>query len=96
MVPKRRYLNTGPSTKPELSHNILIDKSSTYNDKTRNYELKAVVVHIGSEAGGHYYAYVKYGTKWFKCNDGAIDLVDEAEVNTKNLGFQYLIYQASE
>ena len=79
--------------KPNLSENIIINKSSNNNNKAREYALIAVVVHDGSEAGGHYYAYVKYDNNWFKCDDDRISLVDKAEVFSKKLAFQYIMYQ---
>ncbi|ODM99934.1 Ubiquitin carboxyl-terminal hydrolase nonstop [Orchesella cincta] len=47
----------------------------------KKYYLYAVVNHIGSFEGGHYYAYIKHGNnKWFKCDDHIITHASRDEV----------------
>lgn len=47
----------------------------------RWYHLYAVVNHIGSFEGGHYYAYIKHGPNlWFKCDDHIITRASRDEV----------------
>ncbi len=36
------------------------------------YRLASLVLHGGGTSGGHYIAYVRYGTTWYECNDTTI------------------------
>jgi ubiquitin carboxyl-terminal hydrolase 47 len=44
------------------------------------YELYAVLVHNGGAFGGHYFAYVRSGDKWFNFNDSQVKEIDSQEV----------------
>ena len=48
------------------------------------YTLHGIVVHDGTMAGGHYYAYVKAVEgpigRWYKCNDSRVSEATEQEV----------------
>ncbi|CAI5440578.1 unnamed protein product [Caenorhabditis angaria] len=46
------------------------------------YELFSVMVHSGSAAGGHYYAYIKNleQDKWYSFNDTRVDFANVAEI----------------
>lgn len=45
------------------------------------YELAGVVVHAGRSCdSGHYYSFVRSGSRWYKCNDDVVTEVDLAVV----------------
>ncbi|KAK9806173.1 hypothetical protein WJX72_004306 [[Myrmecia] bisecta] len=46
------------------------------------YELYAVVCHSGTLQGGHYIAFVRCGSQWYRCDDAFVTEVDEAEVQS--------------
>lgn len=41
-------------------------------EEGHNFDLIGVVVHSGILKGGHYWAYVKNGNQWYKCNDPVV------------------------
>lgn len=46
-----------------------------------NFQLRAVVTHCGENfSGGHYFATVRHGDNWFKCNDGEVVSLDPGSV----------------
>lgn len=62
----------------------LVDKV----DRTvpQNYVLHSVLVHGGDSHGGHYFAYIKLGEKWFKFDDTRVVQVSEKEAVIDNYG----------
>jgi ubiquitin C-terminal hydrolase len=44
------------------------------------YRLFSVLVHRGQFSTGHYYAYVRKESKWYKCDDAKVDEVKQDEV----------------
>lgn len=50
------------------------------------YDLLAVLVHLGGSWGGHYIAFCKSGDKWFKFNDEKVESVSEKEAVEGNYG----------
>lgn len=73
------------------SQQLVIDAKFSHDRNDRKYELVAVVIHSGTTAGGHYFAYVKYGKNWFDCNDAVITPIDKSQVMSLK-SFQYAIY----
>jgi ubiquitin carboxyl-terminal hydrolase 22/27/51 len=57
-----------------------------------DYELSAVVAHMGQLEGGHYVAYVRMGREWYKCDDAWITRVHESTVRQSQA---YLLYYSS-
>ncbi len=49
--------------------------SDISDDVSKIYNLIGVVCHSGSLDGGHYFAYVKDGDTWYKCNDSSATIV---------------------
>lgn len=70
--------STSAST-ANVNHGIsLLEKNA---NARRWYHLYAVVNHIGSFEGGHYYCYIKHGPNlWFKCDDHMITRASRDEV----------------
>lgn len=56
------------------------------------YWLVAVVCHLGSIEGGHYVAYVRHASCWFKCDDSWVTQVEACEVAASQA--YLLFYQA--
>jgi len=65
-----------------VNPNISSKKSDTLsNTDSSTYQLTAVVAHRGREAdGGHYVAYVREGTHWYKCDDADVTPATESDV----------------
>lgn len=57
-------------------------------------DLYAVIVHKGEFGGGHYYAYVKVGGKWYLCNDSSITEVSQAKALSEREGAYMLFYES--
>jgi len=57
-----------------------------------DYELSAVVAHMGQLEGGHYVAYVRMGREWYKCDDAWVTRVHESVVRQSQA---YLLYYSS-
>lgn len=54
---------------------------NTYLFVRSRYSLYAVVNHIGSFEGGHYYAYIRHTRDtWYKCDDHMITKASREEV----------------
>lgn len=83
-----RFITSPPkklSTSITHSDVIAVKSYKTTDLKTaydHNYNIKAVVIHLGALGGGHYYAYVKNSEKnrWEKYNDSEVKVVDEDTV----------------
>ena len=55
----------------------------TPGDKSKQYRLRAVIVHVGRRiSSGHFYAYVQVKQRgvWIKCDDERRSLVEKEEV----------------
>ena len=56
-------------------------------DKTvtggRNHELKGLTYHSESPTSGHYTAAVKFGERWWNCNDAVVKSMKEGKVVSK-------------
>jgi hypothetical protein len=62
----------------KLMNRVIIPEDFEYADNEtlllHKYKLRAFNIHVGSYPGsGHYYAYVRYGDNWFKCNDSYVE-----------------------
>ena len=44
------------------------------------YQLRGVVIHVGSSDSGHYYSCIKEGDKWIEFNDTSVRYVEAEEV----------------
>jgi ubiquitin carboxyl-terminal hydrolase 7 len=66
---------------PYMADNV--DRSQCFT-----YELASVLVHWGTQMGGHYYAFCRptIAREWFKFNDHEVERVDEAKVIADNFG----------
>lgn len=65
--------------KDELSKYTFDDDPGSNNSGF--YELKAVLTHKGrSSASGHYVAWIKKETQWFKCDDDYVEPVSDEEI----------------
>ena len=50
-------------------------------EEARTYQIKGIVVHVGSGmAFGHYYAVVKSQGKWIKFNDTMVNVVEDNDI----------------
>ena len=58
-----------------------------------NFNLSAVVNHVGSPSSGHYTAFVKLNSQWFKCNDRVTSPIDSGEIVSNDA--YVLIYEKS-
>ena len=59
------------------------------------YSLYAVIVHFGTLDQGHYIAYVRVGSAWFKCADATVTAVQQSEVlDSEACVYQRLILRA--
>ena len=59
------------------------------NDPRSEYELQAVILHMGEYGVGHYYAYVRpdiEADEWYRFNDDKVDKVTFEEVITDAFG----------
>ncbi|MBA2307452.1 ubiquitin carboxyl-terminal hydrolase [Candidatus Dependentiae bacterium] len=57
--------------------------SSDPSKNTKPYDLKAFILHHGEKgSGGHYTAYVRYLSQWYRCNDTAVTPVPTSTVET--------------
>ena len=62
----------------------LVDKSvNLLAEEKYVYELYSIMIHSGSAAGGHYYAYIKSfeNNRWYNFNDTSITKIDQSEIN---------------
>eukprot|EP00658_Telonema_sp_P-2_P001948 TRINITY_DN10725_c0_g1_i7.p1 TRINITY_DN10725_c0_g1~~TRINITY_DN10725_c0_g1_i7.p1 ORF type:complete len:372 (-),score=55.77 TRINITY_DN10725_c0_g1_i7:91-1206(-) len=57
-----------------------------------NYDLTGVVIHTGSMDFGHYYAYVKVGSKWYLCDDNTISESSSGAAIKEHRGAYMLFY----
>ena len=59
-----------------------VDKAACLEDGTLPYDLFAVLIHRGTAAFGHYYAYIKdFQTgKWLDFNDATVTALQEADI----------------
>lgn len=78
---RHRSSSSGGNT----SSNTGVSSANLLHEKMANqrhwYHLYAVVNHIGSFEGGHYYVYIKHGpNQWFKCDDHLITKASRDEV----------------
>lgn len=55
-------------------------KNNKLDEDDMQYELFAVIVHMGSLNSGHYVAYTKRNRKWYLFNDEDYELVSDKEV----------------
>jgi len=63
---------------------------NTLSRSTTEYQLYAVVNHIGTMSGGHYTAFVRtHRGRWLCCNDSQVYAISEEEVVTANA---YLLF----
>ena len=63
------------------------DFSPIIHKPTPVYKLYAVLVHQGERASsGHYYAYLRLRSKWYKFNDEVVTEASEKEVFEYNFG----------
>lgn len=53
-----------------------IHQESPHKIKPAKYKLFATCIHTGSQHGGHYSAYTKYGDQWYFKDDDAVSRVD--------------------
>ena len=44
----------------------------TFTRGKKKYALQCFVVHIGGFFGGHYICFVRYGDRWFRCDDAMV------------------------
>lgn len=44
------------------------------------YQLRAVVVHLGEASSGHYICYQRRGEQWWKCDDSSVTPCDWSTV----------------
>lgn len=57
------------------------------SDRADNvYDIYSVIVHKGDQNEGHFYAYLKIGSRWLKFNDTIVTEVNEAEALVNNFG----------
>lgn len=50
----------------------------------KKYFLKSIGNHSGNMFGGHYYAYVKHGNKWYHYNDSSVQVINKNNIMTSN------------
>jgi len=65
----------------------------TPDNKTVTYVLKAIVIHIGSLAGGHYIAYAKRNNTWWVFDDDRVTNVPQHQIILNDVP-RLLIYDA--
>lgn len=58
----------------KLTNHVIYPSKLTLPGTLEQYELYAVVVHIGSGVGGHYISYVQVKNRWYKCDDSKVTL----------------------
>jgi ubiquitin C-terminal hydrolase len=68
------------NTPVQIPHQLTINTTDE-NSSNKNYRLKALVIHQGGTAGGHYYAKINRGGSWYIANDSAIQPINETQVN---------------
>jgi ubiquitin C-terminal hydrolase len=76
------------SSKNEIS--ITYPKEFTHDDIT--YELYGVSHHRGTLTGGHYWASVKNGDKWYNLNDSTASKVSDVFTSDENKKTAYLLF----
>ena len=62
----------------------------------KDCQLKAVVVHKGSQSAGHYTALTNYGGSWFHCDDSQVTAVSSSKVSTEAGSGYIFMYSCKE
>ena len=62
----------------KIEINLEIDKSLTFENQ--KYIPIGIVEHLGGAQGGHYLAYIKKNSIWYKCSDNDIEEIQEDKV----------------
>ena len=83
------------STPVSFGESLKIPPSCSYEEGP-SYELYSIVVHSGSVGYGHYYAYVKKGRDWFRCDDSTITRVAFKVVQQESAGVYVLFYSRAD
>lgn len=78
----KRLINTNLKSNKNVQFYKIIEFEST------KYDLRSIVIHIGSGNGGHYVAVIKRNDKWYLCDDNVISNVNVD--NYLNNGYIYL------
>ena len=78
-------------------------QDTPYLSNVKDKSLCSIVCRRGSQAGGHYWTYIKLGNIWYKCDDSRIEVASRdgkilepwlTEVNTQGLIFIYATAEA--
>ena len=78
----KRLINTNLKSNKNVQFYKIIEFEST------KYDLRSIVIHIGSGNSGHYVAVIKRNNKWYLCDDNVISNVNVD--NYLNNGYIYL------
>lgn len=98
IIKLKRYSNSDFRTMPKKINTMVyypeyINMQKYYcGDLPQNYKLYAIINHIGSINGGHYYSYIKnlkednktFDDQWICCNDSRVNNISEEEAMTSN------------
>jgi ubiquitin C-terminal hydrolase len=66
------------------------------NGTDTEFHLFATIHHTGGSGGGHYYACVKYGNRWFLVNDSNVQQINKEEAIGYSSTVNMYLYQKSE
>jgi ubiquitin C-terminal hydrolase len=56
----------------KINHPIDVPIRWTFTRGKKKYALQCFIVHIGGFFGGHYICFVRYGERWFRCDDATV------------------------
>jgi ubiquitin C-terminal hydrolase len=95
-----RFTLTGQAIKLEhgVSIPFTLDLKPYIKERkeTAPYNLIAAIKQMGTAQGGHYIAYVRYGTSWYYCNDSQIAPTEASSIASAiATGYVYIYEQAS-
>lgn len=62
-----------------MNNNRFCKSSNTLDAEDTQFELFAIIVHVGTLEQGHYLAYTKRNQKWYLFNDEEFYVVKESE-----------------
>ena len=79
-------------SEPLFENSVSFDKRLSLSNE--NYQLRSIVVHMGSYSSGHYYTTISKDDKWYEVNDNtpqdANDHLKELEASSPKSGYGLL------
>ncbi|KAH0575608.1 Ubiquitin carboxyl-terminal hydrolase domain-containing protein [Spironucleus salmonicida] len=78
ITPQRAYYNIDQQQMYKNNDCLIFDMEMKINNC--NYNLMAIITHIGTATSGHYQVYIQSSKQWHLINDNIVKLIDEQNI----------------